>query len=359
MVYTDTIGKGLIVDNCTFNTEGKAVECDGDNIEVNTPNHGFSDVRVTNCVSYGAKENYNVGMGFGFAQVDHLVCSGNTLSDIEGSGAIHMEGCTDVESKNNIIKNSRYGIMCIYSQDAVYDNNSIEECDYGIYCMAQDPYGFDERIGFYNNTLNNNLHSFVASGFQNSEILNNVFQSDSNYVVPIIKLDYNPSYETNNVTIAENIINYSGSLSDKNWAYIYGTDCKLYNNKITGISPSSFVNGNYPTIRLKLNLPSNTPMTDTLYFASNLNAWNPADSNYTFTRTSSTTAEIMITVPEDFVGKVEYKITRGGWECSECNASGSGYVGEDGGQNHTLDIYANSGSGYCPLDIINWTDFFK
>ncbi|MGN1132748.1 MAG: dockerin type I domain-containing protein, partial [Ruminococcus sp.] len=101
VLYTSTIGKGLYIDNCTFNTQDKAAQYAGDNIEVNTPNHRFSDVRVTNCTSYGAKEGSFMGIGFGFAQVDNLVCSENVLYNIEGPGAIHMEGCTDVESKNN------------------------------------------------------------------------------------------------------------------------------------------------------------------------------------------------------------------------------------------------------------------
>lgn len=155
VLYKSTIGKGLYIDNCTFNTEGKTVEYAGDNIEVNTPYNRFSDVRVTNCTSYGAKEGSFMGIGFGFAQVDNLVCSDNILSNIEGPGAIHMEGCSDVESKNNTVNNSKYGIMCLYTQDAVYDNNTIDGCEYGFYCLSQYPYGYDENICFSNNNILN------------------------------------------------------------------------------------------------------------------------------------------------------------------------------------------------------------
>lgn len=354
VVYTDTIGKGLIVDNCTFNTEGKAVEYAGDNVEVNTPNHRFSDVRVTNCISYGAKEDYNVGMGFGFAQVDNVVCSNNILSNIEGSGAIHMEVCTNVESKNNVVKDSQYGIMCLATKTAVYENNTIENCEYGIQCILSDMFGGDKDLQFINNDiLNCSLRPFWGSGLQNSEISSNFFQTDCNYAPAIIELRYEKLYQSNNVTISGNTVEYTGSFADKNWAYIIGTACELYDNKIIGLNESNFVNSDKPIIRIKLNLPSNTPMTDTLYFASNLNGWNSADSSYSFTRTSSKTAEIMITVPEDFDGNIEYKITRGSWNKSECNENGSGNVGEHGAQNHSVDI---SGSGYSSIDIQGWTD---
>lgn len=358
VLYTETIGKGLIVDNCTFNTDGKPVQYEGDNVEVNTPNCRFSDVQVTNCVSYGAKIGDNVGMGFGFAQVDNLVCSDNILSNIEGSGAIHMEACTDVESKNNVVRNSQYGIMCIYTNNALYDNNTIENCEYGIQCMAKSPYGYDEKIRFFNNNiLNCTLRPLWGSGLKDSEIINNVFQTDCNYTSAIIELSYDKLYETKNVTISGNTIDYNGSFPDKNWAYIIGTDCNLYDNKIVGLSTSNFVNSNNPVIKIKLNLPSNTPMEDTLYLASNLNGWNPADSCYSFTRTSETTAEIIFDIPKDFDDNIEYKITRGSWKSGECNANGSEYVGEHGALNRTIDIIY--GSGYYKIDIINWEDLYK
>lgn len=357
VLYTDTIGKGLIVDNCIFNTEGKAVQYTGDNIEVNTPNCRFSDVQVTNCVSYGAKTSPNVGIGFGFAQVDNIVCSENSLSDIEGAGAIHMEGCTNVECKNNEVKNSMYGIMCLYTSGALYDNNTIDGCEYGIHCVSQYPYGFDEDIRFCNNNiLNCTSKPFWGSGLRDCEIIDNVFQTDCNFPSAIIQIQYSKSYETNNVSVIGNTIEYTGSFSDKYWAYIVGTDCALNDNKIIGLNPSDFVNSSNPIIRIKLNLPADTPVSDTLYLASNLNGWNPADSNYTFTRTSKTTAEITFIVTENIDDEIEYKITRGSWGASECNAGGLGNVGEYGAMNHTLDI---CGSGYVQTEIINWTDFYK
>lgn len=357
VLYTDTIGKGLIVDNCVFNTDGKAVQYAGDNIEVNTPNYRFSDVHVTNCVSYGAKTSPNVGIGFGFAQVDNIVCSENSLSDIEGAGAIHMEGCTNVECKNNEVKNSVYGIMCLYTKGALYDSNTIDGCEYGIQCVSQYPYGFDEDISFCNNNIYNcTSKPFWGSGMKNCEIIDNVFQTDCNYPSAIIQLQYSKSYETNNVSVVGNTIEYTGSFSDKNWAYIVGADFVLNENKIIGINPSAFVNSCNPIVKIKLNLPSNTPMSDTLYLASSLNGWNPADSTYTFTRTSETTAEITFVVTENIDDEIEYKVTRGSWEKSECNSSGLGNVGGYGAMNHTLDI---CGSGYVQTEIINWTDLYK
>lgn len=259
-LYTNSIGKGLIVDNCIFNTSERPVQYEGDNVEVNTPNFRFSDVQVTNCVSYGAKINTNVGIGFGFAQVDHIVCSDNKLYNIQGSGAIHMEACTDVESNNNTVKNSQYGIMCIYNKNASYSGNTIEDCDYGIYCSSEYPYCYNEDILFSdNNILNCAPHPLTGSGMKNSQIINNTFQSNFDHINAIIKLAYDKSYETNNVTVADNIINYTGSFSEKNWAYIIGTDCNVYNNTITGLKPSNFLCSDYLAVRVQLNLQPDTP----------------------------------------------------------------------------------------------------
>ena len=357
VLYTSTIGKGLYIDNCTFNTEGKSVQYAGDNIEVNTPYNRFSDVRVTNCISYGAKEGSFMGIGFGFAQVDNLVCSDNVLYNIEGPGAIHMEGCTGIESKNNTVNNSKYGIMCLYTQDALYDNNTLDNCEYGIYCLSQYPYGYDEAICFSNNSiLNCTSCPFKGSGLKNSQIVNNIFQTDSHYASAVIQLEYSEKYKTSGVSIVENTIEYIGDLTEKYWAYIVGTDCTLLDNKIVGLNSSNFVCNSFPVINIKLNLPTNTPESDTLYLASDLNDWNPADSSYTFTRTSKTTAEITFTInPESIETPVEFKVTRGSWQTGECNANGEGNVGDYGVLNHTFDIY---GSGLYILNIAGWTDLY-
>lgn len=357
VLYTSTIGKGLYIDNCTFNTEGRSVQYAGDNIEVNTPYNRFSDVRVTNCISYGAKEGSFMGIGFGFAQVDNLVCSDNVLYNIEGPGAIHMEGCTDVESKNNFVNNSKYGIMCLYTQDALYDNNTLDNCEYGIYCLSQYPYGYDEAICFSNNSiLNCTSCPFKGSGLKNSQIVNNIFQTDSHYASAVIQLEYSEEYKTSGISIVENTIEYIGDLTEKYWAYIVGTDCTLLDNKIIGLNSSNFVSNSFPVINIKLNLPTNTPESDTLYLASDLNDWNPADSSYTFSRTSKTTAEITFTVyPESIETPVEFKVTRGSWQTGECNANGEGNVGDYGVLNHTFDIY---GSGLYIVNIADWTDLY-
>lgn len=271
-----------------------------------------------------------------------------------------MEACTDVESNNNTVKNSQYGIMCIYNKNASYSGNTIENCDYGIYCSSEYPYGYNEDICFSdNNILNCAPHPLTGSGMKNSQIINNTFQSNFDHINAIIKLAYDKSYETNNVTVANNIINYTGSFSEKNWAYIIGTDCNVYNNTITGLKPSNFLCSDYLAVRVQLNLPPDTPLTDTLYFASELNNWNPADTSYSLTRTSETTAEIIIDIPKDITHNIEFKITRGSWDKGEINENGQENVGEQGNINHILNIYGDYGSGYCSFDIKNWKDFNK
>lgn len=66
------------------------------------------------------------------------------------------------------------------------------------------------------------------------------------------------------------------------------------------------------TIRLT-SIPSNTPANATLYFASNINNWNPADANYTL---SLVNGSYQIVLPEG-TGTVQFKFTRGAWSSVE------------------------------------------
>jgi alpha-glucosidase len=66
------------------------------------------------------------------------------------------------------------------------------------------------------------------------------------------------------------------------------------------------------TLRLT-SIPANTPNNAAIYFASNINAWNPGDVNYTLAIVNGT---YQIVIPEG-TGTVEFKFTRGLWASVE------------------------------------------
>ncbi len=93
-------------------------------------------------------------------------------------------------------------------------------------------------------------------------------------------------------------------------------------------------------------LPANTPANSTIYLASSLNTWNPADNNYKLTADGNGTPQIVI--PEG-TGTVQFKFTRGtGWTTVEGGASGE----EIGNRSFTF-----TGSPQTlSLTILSWKD---
>lgn len=66
-------------------------------------------------------------------------------------------------------------------------------------------------------------------------------------------------------------------------------------------------------------VPENTPPGEVLYFASNLNKWDPGDERYQLELNADSTWQIAL--PSGF-GKIEYKFTRGGWLSVETDICG-------------------------------------
>ncbi|OFY50811.1 MAG: hypothetical protein A2W85_18665 [Bacteroidetes bacterium GWF2_41_31] len=66
-------------------------------------------------------------------------------------------------------------------------------------------------------------------------------------------------------------------------------------------------------------LPKNTPGTDPVFFASNLNSWAPGDKNYQFQRNNE--GQLFYSLPrKKFM--LDYKITRGDWSTVEVDKNG-------------------------------------
>jgi len=69
-------------------------------------------------------------------------------------------------------------------------------------------------------------------------------------------------------------------------------------------------------------LPSSTPATDTLYLAGNFNGWNPADNDFRFLRQADGRYYLDCYLPAG-ISRLEFKVTRGGWERVEKREDGS------------------------------------
>ena len=72
-------------------------------------------------------------------------------------------------------------------------------------------------------------------------------------------------------------------------------------------------------ITLQLKVSNDSPNTE-YFFASNLNGWNPADTNFLFQRKSAN--EFILNLPVNNVELIQYKITKGSWDAVESTVSG-------------------------------------
>ena len=66
-------------------------------------------------------------------------------------------------------------------------------------------------------------------------------------------------------------------------------------------------------------IPENTPPNEPLFFAGNLNKWDPGDERYQMEINADSTYQIAL--PPGF-GKIEYKFTRGDWQSVETDICG-------------------------------------
>lgn len=67
-------------------------------------------------------------------------------------------------------------------------------------------------------------------------------------------------------------------------------------------------------------VPANTPATDTIYLAGNINGWDPGADDYQLTKISPSNYAITLAAG---TGTIEFKFTRGSWDKGECKADGS------------------------------------
>ena len=101
------------------------------------------------------------------------------------------------------------------------------------------------------------------------------------------------------------------------------------------------------TIRLEIkSLPQNTHDGAKIYVAGSFNGWNAKDSEYRFSRDEKGNYFIIMTLAQ---GTYEYKITRGGWERTECKTDGTS------SENRILKVHDHE---TVELVIEEWADHF-
>ncbi len=81
--------------------------------------------------------------------------------------------------------------------------------------------------------------------------------------------------------------------------------------------PALLINAGNVTI-IVTSIPANTPAGDNIYFAGNLNGWEPGSPDFVLTLNANNQLQIIL----EGTGSVEYKFTRGTWSTVEGNANG-------------------------------------
>jgi len=101
------------------------------------------------------------------------------------------------------------------------------------------------------------------------------------------------------------------------------------------------------TVTMRItSLPAYHPSGSDVFIAGSFNGWNPQDNNFKFTRSEKGEYFLKLSLA---AGKYEYKITRGGWDKTECKTGGTGM------DNRKLDVNEDS---YLDIAIEEWTDRF-
>lgn len=91
-------------------------------------------------------------------------------------------------------------------------------------------------------------------------------------------------------------------------------------------------------------VPNDTQDTDTLYFASNINNWNPKDKNYAFIRDVSGRYNLEL---RNVDAPIEYKITRGSWRNVETDTRGMAI------ENRKIYSFTDNNSS---IEVLGWFD---
>lgn len=100
-------------------------------------------------------------------------------------------------------------------------------------------------------------------------------------------------------------------------------------------------------LTLRVTVPSNTPASATLFFASSLNNWNAGDAAYALAKSADGTYSLTLSNVTSGT-TFQYKITRGAWTNVEANANGS----DISNRSYTY----NGGTATTNITVARWKD---
>lgn len=119
--------------------------------------------------------------------------------------------------------------------------------------------------------------------------------------------------------------------------YTFSKGVSTFNNGvITSGAPTVAVQEG---ITIRVTVPSNTPVNESIYLTSNISGWNPGDATLKLTRNED--GKYSITLPISAGTKLDFKFTRGTWNNVEVNGSGSDLSNRTftmSGSSQTLDL---------------------
>lgn len=181
--YSDaTIGSGLYINNYSYKNTVSAGDTtyDGDGIELNCPDYGFSDIRINNADIENARHIGGAsGMALGFSNCKNMSLY-NVNSDNCGFDGIHFENkCENVYVYNLSINECSRGISIGSCKNINIINAVVNNCT--IWLAMSNLHSNNEEIKLQNVTFNGNkvVNSSVASqakGFEINDMKDSVFR---------------------------------------------------------------------------------------------------------------------------------------------------------------------------------------
>lgn len=181
--YSDaTIGSGLFINNYSYknNVPTDDVTYDGDGIEINCPDHGFSDIRISNADIENARHVGGAsGMALGFSNCKNMSFY-NINSKNCGFDGIHFENrCENVYVYTLNVGECSRGISIGSCKNINIINAVVNDCT--IWLAMSNLHSNNEEIKLQNVTFNGNkvVNSSVApqvKGFEINDMKDSVFR---------------------------------------------------------------------------------------------------------------------------------------------------------------------------------------
>lgn len=181
--YSDaTIGSGLFINNYVYKNNAPTDDTtyDGDGIEINCPDYGFSDIRISNADIENARHIGGAsGMALGFSKCKNMSFI-NIKSKNCGFDGIHFENtCENVFVYNLWIDECSRGISIGSCKNVNIINAVINDCT--IWLAMSNLHSNNEEIKLQNVIFNGNkvINSSVASqvkGFEINDMKDSIFR---------------------------------------------------------------------------------------------------------------------------------------------------------------------------------------